>query len=95
MCLAPTRHMTKVRLSTDSTHQVLIPRQTPEYQYPWFCFYFASLFSTMLDAAGSDMAVAASSLSSSIPPLATDPAAITVAQHHWRDDRALSLEQRS
>jgi hypothetical protein len=44
MCLAPTRHVTKVRLSTDSPHRVVIPRITPEFQYPWFCFYCPSLF---------------------------------------------------
>ena len=44
MCSAPTRRMTKVRLSTDSLHQVVILRRTPEYQYLWFRFYCASLF---------------------------------------------------
>ena len=43
MCSAPTRHVTKVRPSIDSPHRVIIPRRTPEYQYPWFCFYCASL----------------------------------------------------
>jgi hypothetical protein len=40
----PTRHMTKVRLSIDSPHRVVILRITPEYQYPWFCFYCPFLF---------------------------------------------------
>jgi hypothetical protein len=44
MCLAPTRHVTKVRLSIDSPHRVVIPRRTPEYQYPRFRFCCASLF---------------------------------------------------
>jgi hypothetical protein len=44
MCLAPTRHVAKVRLSIHSPYRVVIPRITPEYQYPWFCFYCASLF---------------------------------------------------
>ncbi len=44
MCSAPTRHVTKVRPSIDSPHRVVIPRRTPEYQYPWFRFYCASLF---------------------------------------------------
>jgi hypothetical protein len=43
-CSAHTRHVTKVRLSTDSPHRVVIPYITPEYQYPWFRFYCASLF---------------------------------------------------
>ena len=44
MCSAPTRHMTKVRPSIDSPHQVVISCWTPEYQYPWFYFYCDSLF---------------------------------------------------
>jgi hypothetical protein len=36
--------MTKVRLSIDSPHQVVISRITPEYQYPRFRFYCPSLF---------------------------------------------------
>ena len=52
--LAPTRPMTKVRLSTDSPHQIVIPRRTPEYQYPWFRFHCASLLFSMLDAACGD-----------------------------------------
>ena len=45
MCSALTRRMTKVMLSTDSPHRVVTSRRTPEYQYPWFRFYCASLFS--------------------------------------------------
>ncbi len=78
MCSAPTRHVAKVRLSIHSPYRVVIPRITPEYQYPWFRF-IALPFSSMLDAAVSDMAGAAGSLSLSSSLLATDLAAITVA----------------
>ena len=44
MCSAPTCHMTKVRLSTNSPHRVVILCRMPEYQYHWFCFYCDSLF---------------------------------------------------
>jgi hypothetical protein len=44
MCLAPTCHVAKVRLSIHSPYQVVISHKTPGYQYPWFCFYCASLF---------------------------------------------------
>jgi hypothetical protein len=44
MCPAPTRRMTKVRLSNDSPQQVVIRRITPEYQYLWFRFYCPSIF---------------------------------------------------
>ena len=44
MCLVPTRRMTKVRLSTNSPHRVVIPRFTPEYQYPWFRFIATPFF---------------------------------------------------
>ncbi len=44
MCLAPTRRMTKVRLSNGSPQWVVIRHITPEYQYLWFCFYCPSLF---------------------------------------------------
>ncbi len=44
MCLAPTCHVAKVRLSIHSPYQVVILCITPEYQYPWFCFYCAYLF---------------------------------------------------
>jgi hypothetical protein len=44
MCSSPTRHMTKVRLSIDSPHQVVLSRIKPEYQYPRFRFYCPSLF---------------------------------------------------
>jgi hypothetical protein len=43
-CSAHTCHVAKVRLSTDGPHRVVIPRITPEYQYPWIRFYCASLF---------------------------------------------------
>ncbi len=69
--------MTKVRLSIDSP-EVVIPRITPEYQYPPIRFYCLSPFSSMIDAASSDLAAAAGS-STSILPSATDLAAVTVA----------------
>jgi hypothetical protein len=71
MCLAPTRRMTKVRLSTDSPHQVVISHRTPECQYPWFRFYWASNFYYMAIAAGSS--------SPTGPPLAADWVAASVA----------------
>ena len=45
MCSAPTCHVTNVRPSMDSPHRVVILRNTPEYQYPWFRFYCDSIFS--------------------------------------------------
>ncbi len=44
MCSAPTRCMTKVWLSTNSPHRVVISRRTPEYQYPWFRFIALPFF---------------------------------------------------
>jgi hypothetical protein len=44
MCLAPTHHVAKVKLSIHSPYQVVIPRITPEYQYSPICFYCPSLF---------------------------------------------------
>ena len=41
---APTCHMTKVRLSNNSPHRVVILRIMPEYQYPPIHFYCPSLF---------------------------------------------------
>jgi hypothetical protein len=68
MCLAPTHHVTKVRPSIDSPHRVVIPRITPEYQYPWFRFY--------CDASWGDTRQGGRP---SIPPSATVLAAVTVA----------------
>ena len=84
-----TSHDKKLGLSTDSPHRVVISCQTPEYQYPWFRFLLSFPFSSMLDAASSaDMAASAGS-SSSIPPSATDLAAVTVAEHRQRQTRVL------
>ena len=76
MCLAPTRRMTKVRPSIDSPHRVVILRRTPEYQYPWFRFYYNSLFPAcwMLH-----MGILVGGGGRSIPPSATVLAAVTVA----------------
>jgi hypothetical protein len=75
MCSAPTCHVTNVRPSINSPHRVAISRRTPEYQYPWFRFYCDSIFFSMLDAAGGDTHRGGQP---SIPPSATDPAAVTV-----------------
>ncbi len=47
MFSAPTRQVTNVRPSRNSPHRAVIPRDTPEYQCPWFQFYRASNFYCM------------------------------------------------
>jgi hypothetical protein len=76
MCSAPTCHVTNVRPSIDSPHQVVISCRTPEYQYPWFRFYCDSIF---FQHAGCCRWRYSSGGRPSIPPSATDPAAVTVA----------------
>ena len=76
MCLAPTGCMTKIRSSRiDIPHRVVIPRITPEYQNPWFCFYCDSLFPACWLHVG--ILVGGGGLS--IPLSATVLAAVTVA----------------
>ena len=71
MCSAPTCHVTNVRPVIDSPHIAVISRRSPEYQYPWFRFYWASNFYCM--------AIAADSSSPTGPPLAADWVAASVA----------------
>ncbi len=61
---------TSVRPSRDSPHRAVIPRDTPEYQCPWFQFFRASNFYCM--------AIAAEPSLPSSPPLAADLAAVSV-----------------
>ncbi len=70
MFLAPTRWVTNVRPSRNCPHRAVIPRDTPEYQCPWFQFYRASNFYCM--------AIAAEPSLPSGPPLATDWVAVSV-----------------
>jgi hypothetical protein len=70
MFLAPKRQVTNVRPSRNSPHQAVIPRDTPEYQCPWFQFYRASNFYCMTIAAELSLP--------SGPPLAVDWAAVSV-----------------
>jgi hypothetical protein len=70
MFSAPTRQVMNVRPSINSPHRAVIPRDTPEYQCPWFQFYGASKFYCM--------AIAAEPLLPSGPPSAADWAAISV-----------------
>jgi hypothetical protein len=70
MFLAPTRQVTNVIPSIDSPHRAVIPRDTPEYQCPWFQFYRASNFYCM--------AIAAEPLLPSGPPSAADWAAVSI-----------------
>jgi hypothetical protein len=74
-CSAHTRHVAKVRLSTDSPHRVGVLRLNTNFLGSILCFPFSS----MLDAASSADMAAAAGLSTSIPPSATGPAAVTVA----------------
>ena len=71
MCSAPTCHVRKVRPVIDSPHIAVISRRSPEYQYPWFRFYWASNFYCM--------AIAADSSSPTGPPSAADWVAASVA----------------
>ncbi len=59
-----------VRPSRNSPHRAVIPRDTPEYQCPWFQFYRASNFYCM--------AIAAELSLPSGPPSAADWVAVSV-----------------
>ncbi len=69
---------TYIRPSRDSPHRAVIPRDTPEYQCPWFQFYRASNVYCM--------AIAAEPSLPSGPPAAADwvAASITVASEMTR-----------
>ncbi len=66
----PTHQVTNVRPSRDSPHRAVIPRDTPEYQCPWFQFYRASNFYCM--------AIATEPLLPSGPPLAANLTAVNI-----------------